>query len=148
MMLSLPSLAFSNSLQSLCHVVLRFQFFAISMSRCLRWSSGLSQFSRRKRFWICLRWFGKQPIWSKEMIKQLGVPPQTFPVLMYAGMYCQKNWVTTWIRRLSDSEKWKVSVLLCTFYSEQVVLAMWLSGSLDDLVHRCEFKSGLIHVTA
>jgi len=84
-----------------------------------------------------LRWFGKQPIWSFEMIKQLGVPPQTFPVLMYAGMYCQKSRVTTWIQRLSDSEKWKISVLLCTFWahSEWVVLALRLSSSLDDKMH-------------
>ena len=134
------------------------------------WSSGLSQFSRRKRFWICMSWFRKQLISSKEMIKKIYVPPQTFPVLMYAGMYCKKielqlehAHIHTHTRthectlcaagkfyRLSDSEKWKVSVLLCTFWahSERVVLAMWLNSSLDDLVHLCIFKSGLIHVTA
>ena len=107
-----------------------FRFFAFSMSRCFRWSSGLSQFSRRKRFWICLRWFGKQLVWSNEMIKQLDVPPQTFPVLLYAGMYWQKNWITTWIHR----HEWLRKVEDQCFIMH--ILSIFRAGRTCNLIHQ------------
>ena len=107
-----------------------FRFFAFSMSRRFRWSSGLSQFWHRKRFWICLRWFGKQLIWSNEMIKRLDVPPLTFPVLLYAGMYCQKIWVTPWIHR----HEWLRKVEDQCFIMH--ILNIFRAGRTRNLIHQ------------